>query len=100
MGFKSVCKIDTDSIKPLGPSGLLGRVCDSLCFRSSLCICGMDVGVRCGESWEGVSFLGCNYLQGGVSEGLNDCLAVWVLKRSNQTEVIGLTSTGSMQVFV
>ncbi len=92
----SVCVTPT----VFSPAVLLGWVWHSLYFRSSLCVCGVDVGVQCGGGWEGVSLLSCHYVPGWVSEGRNDCLAVWVLKRSNHTEVTGLTSIWSVQVFV
>lgn len=102
----SVCNSNT--IKAIGQFVLLYWACGSLYSRSSLslwCGCGCTVGGKLG----GVSLLSCHYLQGWVSEGHNDCSAVWVLKRSNHAEVIGLTSIWcvcvsecvlSLQVFV
>lgn len=39
-----------------------------------------------------ISFLDCHYYKGWVSEGYNDNLSVWELKRNNQAEAMCLTS--------
>lgn len=66
--------------------------CVSLYFCSVVSLASMWWACSVWGGCWGFSLLNCHYLQGWVSEGCNDCLAVWVLKRSNHAQVIGLTS--------